>query len=173
MSNARLETENRGLKDQLDFMKGLVKPNQTFAAKTDPIEKYFSPETFTENNSSVPSSSEYESPFMEDESDWFRLPNRRNSSNNWAILTVFTLVLAIFVLPSDTSSNGPTIMFQTGQTETKTELVVSWTESLIKILIFAIECLRAVFKYFLIFGYGWFVYLFGKNYLNRKKMKKV
>lgn len=51
---------------------------------------------------------------MEDESDWFRLPNRRNSSNNWTMLAVFTLVLAVFVLPSDTgSNNGPTIMFQT------------------------------------------------------------
>lgn len=102
-------------------MKGLVKPTQTFVTKTDPIEKYLSPETLTEeNNSSVPSSSDYESPFMEDESDWFRLPNRRNSSNNWAMLTIFTLVLAIFVLPSDTGSNGPTIMFQTGKTDSNT-----------------------------------------------------
>lgn len=114
LSNARLETENRSLKEQLDFMKGLVKPNQTFVTKTDPIENYLSPETLSQNNSSVPSSSDYESPFTEDESDWFRLPNRRNSSNNWTMLAVFTLVLAVFVLPSDTgSNNGPTIMFQT------------------------------------------------------------
>lgn len=101
-------------------MKGLVKPNnQYLGTKPDPIESYLSPEILTDgNNSSVPSSSDYESPFMEDESDWFRLPNRRNSSNNWAMLTVFTLVLAVFVLPSDTSSNGPTIMFQTEKTET-------------------------------------------------------
>ena len=37
LSNARLETENKSLREQLDFMKGLVKPNQTFVAKTDPI----------------------------------------------------------------------------------------------------------------------------------------
>lgn len=154
-------------------MKGLVKPTQTFVTKTDPIDKYFSPETLTENNSSVPSSSDYESPFMEDQSDWFRLPNRRNSSNNWAMLTIFTLVLAIFVLPSETGSSAPTIMFQTGKTDTSTKIALSWTDSLLKILLFLIECLRAGFKYFLIFGYGWFVYTFGKKYMDRKKMKKV
>ncbi len=48
---------------------------------------------------------------MEEDSDWLRLPNRRNSSNSWAMLAVFTLVLAVFVLPSDTSTQSPTILF--------------------------------------------------------------
>ena len=48
---------------------------------------------------------------MEDESDWLRLPNRRNSSNSWAMLAVFTLILAVFILPSDTIANSPTILF--------------------------------------------------------------
>ncbi len=37
-------------------MKDLVKPNQNLS-KTDPIEKYLSPETLTENTSSNPSNS--------------------------------------------------------------------------------------------------------------------
>lgn len=47
-------------------MKGLVKPNQSLPLKQDPIDKYLSPEILTDNNSSVPSSSDYESPFMEE-----------------------------------------------------------------------------------------------------------
>ncbi len=94
-------------------MKGLVKPNQNTLSKSDPIDKYLSPETLTDNNSSIPSSSDYESPFMEDESDWFRLPNLRQTSNNWAMLTIFTLVLAVFILPSETTTSSPTVLFQT------------------------------------------------------------
>jgi hypothetical protein len=93
-------------------MKALVKPTQNSNLKTDPIEKYLSPETLNQHSSHE--STDFESPFMEDESDWLRLPNRRQSSNSWAMLAVFTLVLAVFVIPSDTDASAPTVLFQTG-----------------------------------------------------------
>ena len=58
-------------------MKGLVKSNN-LNSKPEPIEKFISSETFSSENSNSTTHynhNEYESPFLDDDSDWLRLPN--------------------------------------------------------------------------------------------------
>lgn len=154
-------------------MKTLVKPTSVQQIKqSDPIERYLTPETLTEENNSS-SHSDFESPFMEDESDWLRIPaNRRSISNNsWTMLAVMTLVLAVFVIPEETGVKVPTVLWESENSGANVEK--SFMESFLGYGVFLVELLKAGFKYGLIFGYVWFVYDLCSKHMKRKKMKKV
>lgn len=97
MTNAKLETENKSLKDQVEFMKSIIKP----CSKSDPVEKYLSSEVLIhpEPSPSPPMADEYESPFFE-EFNWMRSESSSSQNVGWLGLTIFTIVLAVFILPS-------------------------------------------------------------------------
>jgi hypothetical protein len=99
LSNAKLETENKSLRDQVDFMRTLVKPRQQ---RTDPVDDYLASEVLSHP---APLHQEEESPFFE-EFNWMRTDSNSSGNLGWLGLAIFTIVVGVFVLPEGVSGDS-------------------------------------------------------------------
>ncbi len=98
LSNAKLETENKSLRDQVEFMRTLVKPRQ----RIDPVDDYLASEVLSHPK---PAHQEDESPFFE-EFNWMRTDSSSSGSLGWLGLAIFTIVVGVFVLPEEANSDS-------------------------------------------------------------------
>ena len=96
LANAKLETENKSLKGQVEYLKTLIRPSH----HPDPIEDYLSSEVLTHNSPPSPE----EEPLFED-FQWLR-GDSDSSGLGWLGIAVFTIVLGVFVLPGGSSGEG-------------------------------------------------------------------
>lgn len=159
LANAKLETENKSLRGQVDYLKTLIRPGQ----RPDPIEDYLASEVLT-HHSPAPQSPQ-EEPLFED-FQWLRGDSDSSSGLGWLGIAVFTIVLGVFVLPSAGSSEGAFSALQVQELSEVAVLQVSWLQAMASYG-------RSALKYGLIVGYLWLVFRKVDEYLKRRKLKKV
>lgn len=157
LANAKLETENKSLRGQVDYLKTLIRPSH----RPDPIEDYLSSEVLTHHS---PPASQQEDPLFED-FQWLR-GDSDSSALGWLGIAVFTIVLGVFVLPSGASGEGAFSALQVKDLSEVAAVQVGWLE------VFAAYG-RSALKYGLIVGYLWLVFRKVDEYLKRRKLKKV
>ena len=113
---------------------------------------------------------EEESPLFE-EFNWLRSESSASHGFGWASLAVFTIVLAFFVLPNDSSiSSSSAIAFQK---DGVTEIKVPLSFSIIQLLMWVLDCGKVLAKYLLIMGYIWVLYGKIRAYVKGRKLKSV
>ena len=115
LSNAKLETENKSLRDQVEFMRTLVKPRQ----RIDPVDDYLASEVLSHP---APARQEDDSPFFE-EFNWMRTDSSSSGNLGWLGLAIFTIVVGVFVLP-ESESGGSFAALQTGEVTVETGVAV-------------------------------------------------
>lgn len=93
LKNAALETENRTLKNQVEFLRSIVKQ-----PGTENIDQFLD----IEQAKSEKNIEEYESPFNDESSfNWVRAPVLDNGlGSSWSTLFILSVVVCVFVLPS-------------------------------------------------------------------------
>lgn len=158
LANAKLETENKSLRGQVDYLKTLIRPSH----RPDPIEDYLSSEVLTHHSPVSPS--QQEEPLFE-EFNWLR-SDSDSSALGWLGIAVFTIVLGVFVLPSGGSGEGAFSALQVKDLSEVATVQVGWLEAFAGFG-------RSALKYGLIVGYLWLVFRKVDEYLKRRKLKKV
>lgn len=100
------------------------------------------------------------------------MPNKTVSSNSWAMFTIFTLIVAIFILPSDQNGNehNPTVLYANSESIKSGQ---SWIEGMLGAFWIFLGSSKILLKYALIFGYIWFGFSISYCYINKRKLKKV
>lgn len=156
-------------------MKTLVKGNSS-PQKNDPIDQYLTLDHPSTENSSEPMISEqdensfpqpaFESPFQEEDSlDFLILPNRGSSQKSWLFATIFTIIIAVFVVPESSSSVviGISFLILANQVNDSTAQAVPFFEH---IWVYT----KIVAKYLVVFAYAAFMYsLIAKKYFKKKR----
>ena len=119
LKNASLETENNSLKNQIGFLRGIIQnqSNQnrnSSSSNSQQIDQYLNLSPKSTGVKTPPENSEYQSPFEEDSAmQWVRESYSSGAKSNWGVLFVATIVLCLFVVPSDPASQSM-IAQQTG-----------------------------------------------------------
>jgi hypothetical protein len=104
LRNAALETENRSLKNEVQFLRGIVKEkgnaNGHHSAETETIDKYLNLGSPQKELSMK--GADFESPFDEQESaiSWVRSTVSAGSHSSWSTLFLLTVAVCVLVLPS-------------------------------------------------------------------------
>jgi hypothetical protein len=160
LANAKLETENKSLRDQVDFMRTLVRPAPR---SHDPVDDYLASEVLTHPSPPHSQQEEPESSFFE-EFNWMRADSGSSSNLGWLGLAIFTIVVGVFVLPEGAGSES----FAALQVDVTG---VAGVTSGIASAFFSYG--KVVLKYAVVLAYLWVVFSRVDTYLKRRKLKKI
>ena len=97
-----------------------------------------------------------------------RSDSHSSSNFGWLGLAVFTMVLLVFVMPSE-STGGSINAWQQG----KDEVVIPVSGWALKAFGEVVSWGKVVLKYSLVVGYVWLLYCKLSKYLRGRKIKKV
>jgi hypothetical protein len=106
LRNAALETENRSLKNEVQFLRGIVKEkdsangHHSAETETETIDKYLNLGSPRKEPSMK--GADFESPFDEQESamSWVRSTVSAGSHSSWSTLFLLSIAVCVLVLPS-------------------------------------------------------------------------
>ena len=161
-----LENENKNLREQIEYLKTLIKPSKL----QDPVEMYLSDDVLTHNHAPPRSPSTEPLPAPEDEDSVmfeefnFMRTDSQTSGMGWAPLFIFTIILAVFVLPNSAEVGKAAAYQIEGQSQG-----IPFSTFMGELF----EYGKIGIKYSLIVGYILVIYKKIKAYLRGRKFKRI